>query len=456
MNVKSNTNIVAITLTLALGLCSFGLNNAQGRVDAGPAGGIKRVLPGQMLVHAPVKQPACSRLPTSYELGSCFQLDSTNCMLISNLDEQGGPDLCVGNDAFIFSKLSDIKAENAIVINRAEPQFKSGTNTGFLAKYPVSGFFVPLGAVMPDGKPHPGAGTGLILSCCVVYAADRSDPTAAGQSNSNWKSWDTLCEFIHVKWDGKHLRITKVEKVRSFLGQQLYDGPLGQLTQIDRGFVGPFSMGAGTIEAVRFDWDGRQWAPDKIGPKINVVSTEFEASIQRQGNRYLVSTRSDAEAKVRIYSSEDGFNYKFLFEAKNHYVPRVLNKGLDGSIYLATNPGPGFLRNPLNAYPLVGDSFGAPIIIHDQGGVRDDKGDAIPFCDHGQAANLFLEGRWRHIVFYRVCDLKERTLYGFQKSMIKRLQGDKGPIPKRPTSGCYATEMEFDNVTTTPYIFAGK
>ena len=144
----------------------------------GPSTGFRRVLPGRMLVHAPAIPPAFSKLPTSYELGSCFQLDRTNCMLVSNLDEQGGPDLCIGNDAFIFQKFSDIKPEQAIVINRSEPEFKSSSRSGasFLAKYPVCGFFVPLGALLPDGRPHPGAGTGLLMSGCVAYAADRLIP----------------------------------------------------------------------------------------------------------------------------------------------------------------------------------------------------------------------------------------------------------------------------------------
>jgi hypothetical protein len=38
-----------------------------------------------------------------------------------------------------------------------------------------------------------------------------------------------------------------------------------------------------------------------------------------------------------------------LFEHPNHTVPQVLNQGLDGSLYLATNPGPGWLRNPIPA-----------------------------------------------------------------------------------------------------------
>jgi hypothetical protein len=399
-----------------------------------------------MLLHVPAKQPACSKLPTSYELGSCFQLDDTHCLLVSNLDEQGGPDLCVGNDAFVFERLSDIRPEKAIIINRAEPEYvgPGRTKASFLAKYPVSGFFVPLGALLPDGRPHPGAGSGLLMSVCVAYAADRSDPTTAGQTDANWKSWENLVEFIQIRWDGKKLTVGETRKVRELFGHPLLAKTFSRLSPLDKGFVGPCEFKDTGLRPVRFDWDGRAWGATRNGDSFTVTDHELEASIEQQGDRYLISTRDNKAPKVRIYASDDGMKFKLLFEAKCHYVPRCLNKGLDGSIYLATNPGPGFLRNPLSAYPLVGDSFGDPIVIHDQDGVRDDKGDKIPFADHGQGMNLKLEGRQQHLIFYRVCDLKERTLYGFQSGLIRQLQGDKGPIPKRATSGVYAAELVYD------------
>jgi hypothetical protein len=444
---------------LVLGLSAASNCTAESPVSEPPmTPGFKRVIPIGMLVHAPAIQPACSVRPVSYELGSCFQLDKTHCMLVSNMDEQGGPDLCIGNDAFVFEKLSEIKAEKAIIINRSETNYYSPGREGasFLAKYPVSGFFVPRGALLADGKPHPGAGSGLLMSICVAYASDRSDPTTAGKAESNWKSWDTVVEFIQVRWDGKKLQVSEPVKTRQILGQKFIDSPFGQLSPLDLGFVGACQLESNTLHAVRFDWDGRKWAPTRVGPRFTQTDKEFEPTIQHQGNRYLISTRDDKIPKVRIYSSEDGLDYKFLFESPNHYVPRALNKGLDGSIYLATNPGPGFLRNPLLAYPLTDNAFGEPTIIHDQDGIRSDKGDTIPFVDHGQAANVFLEGRWRHLIFFRVCDLKERTLYGFQKSFVKHLQGDKGPIPKRPTSGAYVAELEYEKVTAVPYRFAEK
>ena len=117
--------IVGLTLGAASSsLAQTARPDESSTVPAGkPVAGIKKVIPRGMLLHVPATQPACSKLPTSYELGSCFQLDDTHGLLVSNLDEQGGPDLCVGNDAFVFEKLSDIRPEKAIIINRAEPEY---------------------------------------------------------------------------------------------------------------------------------------------------------------------------------------------------------------------------------------------------------------------------------------------------------------------------------------------
>ena len=53
------------------------------------------------------------------------------------------------------------------------------------------------------------------------------------------------------------------------------------------------------------------------------------------------------DMKGRVYASTDGLNYTFLFDHYNYNAPQTLNQGLDGSIYLMTNRGPGLLRNPL-------------------------------------------------------------------------------------------------------------
>ena len=70
---------------------------------------------------------------TSFHTSSVLSCNWTasHCLLLASMDEQGGPDLCVGNDAFVFEKLSDIKAENAIPINRVETHYKFKTAEGY-------------------------------------------------------------------------------------------------------------------------------------------------------------------------------------------------------------------------------------------------------------------------------------------------------------------------------------
>ena len=116
------------------------------------------------------------------------------------------------------------------------------------------------------------------------------------------------------------------------------------------------------------------------------------------------------------------------------------------------------MRNPLEAVPWEQDHFGKPFILHDQDGVRGDKGDSKPSpSTHAIASNVFLEGRWRHLVFYRVCDLMERSLHSFQlkQGLGKVVYGKgKGPIARRPWDGMYVVELGYDHGDdVTPYHF---
>jgi len=139
-----------------------------------------------------------------------------------------------------------------------------------------------------------------------------------------------------------------------------------------------------------------------------------------------------------VYSSIDGLNYQLEFDHRNHTVPQVMNQGLDGSLYISTNTGPEYLRNPLLAFPLVGTSLSAPWVIHDEKGLRDPKGKEVPFADHGVGGNFFLDGRWRHLFLYRLCDLRETN-------------GDG--IAPLPGTGLYLAEMEYRRVTSVPFRF---
>jgi hypothetical protein len=257
-----------------------------------------------------------------------------------------------------------------------------------------------------------------------------------------------------LRWDGKSLQVLERAPVEELLGIRLKGVGLSTFLAQDSGFLCPFVTADLRIIVMRFDWDGRRRKPSVAGkpfvtagaqtagnlwirPSKSYRFAETEPSIRFADGRYLIYTRGN-DPKGRVYTSADGLNYSFLFDHPNHTVPQSLNQGLDSSLYLATNTGPGYLRNPLIALAMKGDGFVEPLIIHDEKGIRDDKGPEVPFCDHAVASNVRLEGRWRHFCFYRVCDLRETNGQG---------------APPTPQTGVYLTEMEYGQVKVVPFLF---
>lgn len=410
---------------------------------------IKRLIHHGQVLARPAKQPEGTQGEVAYELGRCLQLDRDHCLIVASMDEQGGGDLCVGNDAFIIQKLSDVAAEKAIPINRSIKDYEPtpGAEKRFVAKYPAVGTFVPLGARLPNGQRHPAAGTGVLFSCTSTFRADKTT-----QDDKTKR----MVEVIQLRWDGSHLEIVSHEIVSHLLDLELNGStPLASCPQ-DSGMLFPFGTVSDGMVAYRFDWNGKAWMPTRHGKPFTKSHTELETSLRQQGETYYLQTRCRS-TEGNLYRSKDGLEYKFAATLDTHAgSPKVLNQGLDGSLYVACNYSPGWVRNPLEAVPWEQDHFGKPFVLHDQDGVHGDKGDSKPFVDHAIASNVFLEGRWRHLVFYRVCDLMERSLHGFQ---LKQGFGNvvygkgKGPIPRRPWSGMYIVELEYKQLTTVPYDF---
>lgn len=399
---------------------------------------------GRILDH-PATQPEGTTQPASYEIGKLFQLDRDTALLAVSLREQGGQDFEIGNDGFIFRHLADIVPERAIPLNRLEPGYKmkSGKDA-VLSKYPFNGVIVPLGAKLRDGTPHPAAGTGFFVCSVISFAPDRSQITPDP---------DEFIEFYQVRWDGSSLKVTR-DKLPEPFASRLKDIAFNTVAK-DTGFVTPFGSALG-MEALRFDYVDGRWQVTASGKpfgaatntqgrieinasgKITNLPTEIEPSIVQTPDGYLVYTRGGNNQRGRVYRSQDALNYYFAFDHYNYTVPQVLNSGLDGGIYLTTNTGPGWLRNPLLAYALRGQSFVNPIIIHDEKQIGDDKQKEVPFVDHGVGANIFLDGRWRHLLCYRVLDLRETNGEG---------------APPMPQTGLYLAELEYNKITHIPFKF---
>jgi hypothetical protein len=365
------------------------------------------------------------------------------------MDEQGGGDMCVGNHGFVFERVEDIRAEAAIPLNWPDPNYRTGSGAvRWLSKFPTTGGFVPLAAKNKDGSAIRGAGTGILCSMGLTFNADRT----SAEDDS-----DLVTEYISLKWDGQSLTVTDRTLSETLLGHRLLGNALSGFHLTEDGWLAPFTTDQGTV-VYRFSFDGQGWRPTDCGRPCATYRADYaemphqvgesEPSLVRVGNRYLLYTRGK-DPYGRLYHSTDGLNYELLVARPNHTIPQVLNQGLDGKAYLVTNPSLGWLRNPLVAYPMRDDAtFGEPVVIHDQGGIRDDQGDSIPFVDHGVAANVHLEGRWRHFLWYRVCDLKERTPHSFQTELKKKLGQ---PKPRSQSSGLYLAEIEYDRATHVPY-----
>ena len=339
---------------------------------------------------------------------------------------------------YFAEALEEIAPEKAIPLNRPDTAFRlESGNTAWMAKYPATGAFLPL----ESGKP--GSGTGLLVSTGITFNADGS---------SMERDSEATREFMQLAWNGRELHVTDRTYVTALDGIALKGTPMSSFLMDGNGFLAPFTTDRGTV-VFRFEFESGKWTCVAHGrpfgksrstdEALPVSSPEMEPSIQKAHGCYWIHTRGH-DPVGRLYRSEDGLDYKLVREQPMHTVPQALNQGLDGNLYLATNPFPAspavWIRNPLVLLPLDKDGYGDPIVVHDEDGIRNDTGDSIPFIDHAVASNVSLEGRRRHLLWYRVCDLKERTAYPYQTDLAKLIGK---PKPKRPTSGLYLAEIEY-------------
>lgn len=416
----------------------------------------RTIIPYGRLVGRPTRQPYGTTQSVGYELGGFYQLDEAHCLLVASMDEQGGGDKCVGNDAFIFSKLSDIKEDKAIPLNwpLLDYTLKNG-ETAWLSKGPATGRIVPLGAVLDDGSPHPGAGAGLLTATCINFNAD---------GTSIVEESETLLEFMQIHWDGETLQVER-ELRETLMGYKLLAQGITSFLPDGAGILAPFLTDHGLV-VFRFAYQNgcwvavahgepffTNWNSQEMGEVDYMGSGESEPSIASADGCYWIYTRGGESNPVgRLYRSTDGLNYQLFLAAPAHTVPQPMSQGLNGELYVATNPFPGsegpWLRNPLMVKTFTGDGFSELEILHDVDGIRDDQGDKIPFVDHAAGSSIYLEGRWRHFVLYRLCDLRERTAYAFQIELQQKLGT---PKPRTETGGTYMVEFAYDRVTHTPF-----
>ncbi len=146
-----------------------------------------------------------ARWNTVYGYGSWLQVSPTHVAAIVNRRVTGEAvvDFEDGTDALVCDHPDQLDPRNAVPLSRSEPATHPVTGRKLHTRcIMLTGGFVPLGARLPDGRPHPAAGTGFVFgahgSCLAEPRPHRADAANAYGFR----------ELIQLRYDGRTLSVT--------------------------------------------------------------------------------------------------------------------------------------------------------------------------------------------------------------------------------------------------------
>ncbi len=457
---------VALALSPVLG------GIACGPGDSSRSGG---ATPPQKAAVGPLKMtlgPADMAVPASepegetwrYGIGLIVQVAPQKAAVLCNIKGKRGRDFEAGSDAFLFGDLSEIQASEAIPISRNHdednPNSSPAGKPAIMVKYPVRGGFVPLGAKLENGSPHPHAGTGFSFSQAIAWTADQKSTYPTGEAYH-------YAEVCQLAYDGDSFLVTETKRIPF---DQLLEGALisnpGMTTAIPDGEDLLFAMAGGIQDGfgaglTRWSRQSGTWRPTSWVP-ITDPDGSFEASVIRDlDGSLLFSARAgrDQEGRrrleSRVWRSQDGGH---SWTKTLHVVgavggcPITLNQAADGTPYIAANLNEVILhplgerfrpkkddqgivyasargREKLCLWPLnqARDGLEPPILVRDsvaEFGLAP-SGDTWA-VDHPSASTVQLaDGNWHNLIGMRICDTAEVR---------------EGATPA-PQTGCYVEEV---------------
>ncbi|MBL9215004.1 MAG: hypothetical protein JNG83_05970, partial [Opitutaceae bacterium] len=180
--------------------------------------GIYKTVRRPKILEAPLDVPAGETW--RYMLNYPLQIAPNTAALYLNMKQCGGPgqDFEGGVDIIVFDQLDAIRPEKAIKVSRQhlEPNPNFGGKMSVMAKYPGNIGFIPLGAKLPDGRPHPHAGTGFAIVVTAAWPTDRSNGYATYPDRIGLtaylgeKRYRTL-EIYQLAYDGRTFTVGKPE-----------------------------------------------------------------------------------------------------------------------------------------------------------------------------------------------------------------------------------------------------
>ena len=372
-----------------------------------------------------------------YGLGFPFQVAPRKAGLFCNIRRDGthSIDFEIGSDVVLFDDLSDIRAGNAMALSRYEMGKPFITLKG-----PVLGGFVPLGAKLADGSPHPHAGTGFGMGWAIRYALDETGNYDYLQATKRY------AELFQFAYDGKDFKILKKESVKSetllsewdlvenFITNAIPDGR--DLLCVIGAKIG--DVGVSGVSRWQVGADG--WRPVSFVPVTGNEAPWGEPSLIRDRNGDLLfSARSDSSVLRGIAfdaalwrSTDNGETWEQVIYRRNcrSVSPVSINQAADGTPFVAANlPPHDHTREVLCYWPLNESRTD----FEECRIARDASAEFGPApsgswwrIDHPNSAIIRLgDGAWHSLLAYRIVDNGE-------------VEGDADPPPQ---TGCYVEEV---------------
>lgn len=380
-------------------------------------------------------------------MGTAFQLDADTAGFL--LAQRPTPcpaiDFTAGTDLVLVREPRDFEAVPGVPLVRAEERVHpSSKATVRMATWPLMGGFVPRGARLPDGSPHPAAGTGFGI-------ARRFSVDLSLGLEALWGAKDRLVDYLlcQFAWDGSELRTVSRDTVAP-------TDLLAGYRQSDWGLSGALPDGADLLQPVsgnlgdgpeqpgllRWRFDDGRWRAASFQPFVTpdevphgIGARYFEPSCVREADGTLLATWRclawDPDLLPMAHdipvrrSSDSGQTWEELFVARDlradapvtigrtvagrPYVTACLNMGrlaMDRETYAGRVPGTS--REHLALWPLAHDHTGLephlPICDARARFGRPPSGSSWR-VDHPVSSVLRLaDGQWHALLTYRVLE----------------------------------------------------
>ena len=367
-------------------------------------------------------------------------------------EKMGGPDYVDGSRVVLFDDLDRIADSESVPL--ASNEFFGDPKSGkarMAMKHGVWPWFVPAGARLADGAPHPWPGTGFGLQSVLEVPVDENlrwgkgalykdaeKRTAVYQFRCGARGFEVVGVQEHKPEDmpvvPTHPITAQMEAVavgdRERFRWRLADKGLGpglpdgadMLMPAMAARVAPEGDAPGRPAAGVMRWrcDDGEWKPVHFTPiAVSVDGVEqywHEPSLVRaRDGALLFSARprfGPYEHTVRLWRSEDGMAWQVVFDRLQARAesPVTINSAADGTPYFALNPwfseyeGMPYThgRRRMDIRPMRPDlsDWGEGLLVRRTETGRAERSRWL--LDHPLSATIRLkDGVWRHVLAYR-------------------------------------------------------